>query len=497
MLSGSTFQEAIAGTVQASSTTPIGAYGYYSHLHVTGNNQFVIAPNATLSPMLKNIFSSSEAGFSSPSFSPSIGQTFRAITADGGITGRFSTIIQPDGLANGTSFAVFYNVFGSNSIDLKVLPTSYVQWLGGSNANTRSAAGALDRILTLDQAGNASTAQDQLLYITASQSASDLPGFAKALAGEVHGALAAVQPQAGQWLQGSVARRLDTSTASGAASADVADLTHGNALWVDIGSNKASWSADSIASEFTSDRTQFSLGVDVLAQKDNRIGFGVSHANTNITADTGSGAVDETMGFVYGQIAYGRYLIDGLVGYGTSTTVSQRADPTGLSSTLNSSQDSRNALVSAGIRTSWDLNGTMLEPFARVMWQQTSRDGFSEGNAVAALSFTGYSVNGIRTLTGLSGYSKTKDPLAAPSTYQFSVAVGQDTGDLVHPAIQASLAGINTTIAAPEVGRTFLQANVSGTSRIDRQTYVYGSITGETRAGKSDLGLNVGLRMSF
>jgi autotransporter-associated beta strand protein len=500
MLSGSTFQENIAGTVQASATTPIGAFGYYSYLRATGNSQFVIGPNAALVPMMKNIFTTTEAGYTSPAFVPSIGQNFRIVTADGGVTGRFSTLTQPDGMATGTRMAVFYNVFESKSIDLRALPSSYALWLSASNENTRSAARALDQILNVDQAGNATTAQDQLMYVTAGQNATDLPGFVRGLAGEVHGALAAVQPQAGQWLQGSVARHLAKAGASAAVvegTENVGNLNLENGFWVDIGNSKANWNGDGISTGFTSDRTQFSFGADFLREKGGHLGIGLSHSNTNVSADKGAGSVGESMGFIYGQIGYDNYWIDGLIGYGSGKTESQRSNPTGLSGVLRSTHDNNNSLVSLGVRTSFEVDGNIFEPFARVMWQQNTRGGFSEGSAVAALSFASHTSNGMRTLLGLSGNSKINDPLATTNTYQFGIALGQDSGDLTHPSTQASLAGMNTIISAPSMGRTFVQANGSFTGRIDRHAYAYAGISGESHTGKSDLGVNFGVRVKF
>jgi fibronectin-binding autotransporter adhesin len=498
MFAGSTLQEDIAGTIQASAATPIGHYGYYSALRVTGNNRFVIQPGATLAPMLKNIFTPSEAGFASPSFTPSIGQTFRIVTAGGGIFGRFTTLAQPDGLANNTRFASFYNVFNSNSIDLKVLPSSYVQWLSGTNANTRSAARALDQILAVNQAGTGSIAQDQLLYMIAGKSEAELPGYAKALAGELHGAVAAALPLSGQWLQGSVGRHLGGDTTTDGNAADQATgVTPKRALWMAVGLSNSNWSSDGISSGFSSSRRQIILGVDVVSENSSRFGFGVTHANANVSANAGSGDVESTMGFGYGQQAFGDYVVDGLVGYGMSISATQRTDPSGLTGTLKSSQKSHNVLVSTGVRKLLDLGGVRMEPFARVMWQQTKRDAYSEGSAVAALSLTDYAATGTRYLAGLSGNSKTSNPLTGPDTYSFSLALGQDLGALVQPSLQASLAGVNTTIAAPAVGRTFVQANVSGTIRIAPLAYLYGGVTGETRSGKSDLIGNAGLRVSF
>lgn len=98
MSTGSTYAQDIAGTLQASATSPIGSTGYYSYLQVTGG-QFVIAPGVTLSPRLSDLFSVTESGYGSSIYVPSLGDRFRIVTADGGISGRFSTVAQPDELA--------------------------------------------------------------------------------------------------------------------------------------------------------------------------------------------------------------------------------------------------------------------------------------------------------------------------------------------------------------------------------------------------------------
>jgi hypothetical protein len=52
-------------------------------------------------------------------FTPSLGDSFRIITAAGGIVGRFDSLVQPSaGLAADTQLVAFYNQLGSNSIDL-------------------------------------------------------------------------------------------------------------------------------------------------------------------------------------------------------------------------------------------------------------------------------------------------------------------------------------------------------------------------------------------
>jgi hypothetical protein len=186
-----------------------------------------------------------------------------------------------------------------------------------------------------------------------------------------------------------------------------------------------------------------------------------------------------------------------MAGYGRTTTSSQRLDPLASGNALSTHQNGHNVLVSAGIRRNSTVCENVFETFARVMLQQANRSAVNEGTAITALSVDGSSMTGVRALVGINGHTKNKDPLAASNTYHFSLAAGMDTGDLVHTNSSASIVGIPTLISSPKLGRAFVQADVSGTVQINSQTYAYASITGEARQGKSEVGVNVGVRMRF
>jgi fibronectin-binding autotransporter adhesin len=115
MSAGSTFQADINGTGTGS-----GA-GNYSRLLVTGATSTFDAGGATLEPVLVGITGLGSA----PAYVPQVGDTFPIVSAEGGISGRFAPLAQPEGLAEGTRMAAFYDPLGSHSIDLRVLPTSY------------------------------------------------------------------------------------------------------------------------------------------------------------------------------------------------------------------------------------------------------------------------------------------------------------------------------------------------------------------------------------
>ena len=166
--SGGTYQQDIAGTRQTGISSPDGSAGYYSFLSLT-SGQFQINSGAILRPQLSNLFSISEPGYGSSIYVPTIGDRFRIVTATGGITGRFTTLIQPAELASGTQFIALYNVNNSRSIDLAVAPTSYGTTLSSGTTNARSVAGVLDQLLGVNKVGTSSVGQDSLLYAVAGQ----------------------------------------------------------------------------------------------------------------------------------------------------------------------------------------------------------------------------------------------------------------------------------------------------------------------------------------
>jgi len=195
--SNSIYVEDIAGTTKASSTSPIGASGYYAFLN-TGA-QLVINSGVTLTPRLSNLFSSGEPGFNSPMYVPVLGDVFRIATAAGGISGRFATLTQPAEITSGTQLLAFYNVNNSNSLDLAVVPTSYSTRLAGGTAAVVSAASVLDQWALLNKAGTATATQNQVLLGVASQTAANLPAYVQAHLTEILGTENAPIPTLSEW----------------------------------------------------------------------------------------------------------------------------------------------------------------------------------------------------------------------------------------------------------------------------------------------------------
>jgi fibronectin-binding autotransporter adhesin len=487
MTAGSTFQEDINGT-----GTGAGP-GNYSRLVISGpGNQFV-ATGAALVPNLGNITGTDTY----VPYVPVIGSTFRFITADGGIVGKFDSLTQPAGLAAGTHLALFYDMERSNSVDLRVVPDSYASYLQASGRHNAVAAGsAFDQLLVADQAATASASQEQLIYKISGLNPSQLSDASTALAGEVHADLAAVAPLAGQWLQRIVVAQLDAD------GADAKNPTHDKSLWFQAGASHGNWKSDSAASGFTSNRWQLAVGFDFIATAAAQLGVGYSHSQANVTTHTGSGEVDQNLGFLYGQSRFHHVIVDGLAGYGSGTWQTHRDDPLGFTDVLRMNSDSSNTLLGAGLRFPITVRSLTLQPYARVLWEHTTRDAFDEAiaapAALDALSAPKYRGNGTRVSAGLVGESEQQGPLAAAFTYRFDLGAVRDSDGLVRSGVTAALGGQEFAVSSPQPARTAFAGSVTGTARFLKQGYVYLGLETEMRAGKTqDIGVTAGVKAMF
>lgn len=90
--------------------------GNFSRVVVSGAGNGFTA-GGTLQPVLRGI-----TGAATNSFTPSIGQQFMVVAAEGGVQGSFAGLTQPAGLGAGTRFDALY---APSSVSLVVTPASY------------------------------------------------------------------------------------------------------------------------------------------------------------------------------------------------------------------------------------------------------------------------------------------------------------------------------------------------------------------------------------
>lgn len=535
MKNGSIYQQDIAGKTQASTDTPMGATGYYSYLNVTGG-QFVINSGSALTPRLSNLFTPNEAGYGSAPYTPSLGDRFRIVTADGGISGRFSTVTQPAELTAGTQFLPFYNMAGSNSIDLAVIPTSYKSTIASlsGNKNAQSIGSALEKMVLATQAGTSTSAQDELLYATSANTSASLKSFTQSLAGEVYAAAVAVIAQATQRVQQAVMSRLGDTTgmalpssmtsfvgnatpmdnanaaiSGGIPSAAVSFNPHVNPntenrsysngnVWGDMAYQRGNRSSDSYSGGWNSNLYQVVFGTDFYTANGMKVGGGLSYSNTNLNPKYGSGTIQQGSLFAYGKMPVQAYVVDAMASIGVNASDLSRGDVTGLSRGFrNRSISGNDAMISLGLSRPIDVDQVRITPFARVTWQIVTQSGVNEGNAASALNVKSYTGNGVRGMLGVAAGSKANDPMVEQYTYRAYVGLGADSPGVLNPTLNASLAGIDTNITTPKAGATFVQAGLYGTAKVGDNAYAYAGLSGEARSGQTLGVVNAGLRVRF
>ena len=530
--SGATYLQDIAGRAQASSSTPAGSTGYYSFLSVGG--KYIINPGATLSPRLQNLFQNTESGYGSAPYVPVVGDKFRIVTANGGITGKFTTLTQPAGMSPATQFITFYNYNNSNSLDLAVIPTSFNTAVASSgNKNAQSVGSALDKMVVTNQSSTATTAQDALLYTASGQSLASLPSFTQGMAGEIYGATLAVVPQTSQRIQQAVISRLgDTMTApmmagtmaagtntaisatnpGGQPTASMSSNPNVNpyasgsggmsmsngAAWGEIAYQYGNRSSDSNSGGWTSNLVQAVVGVDMYSDGGTKAGGGVALSNTNVSASQGCGTVQQGSLFLYGKLPVQQFVVDAMASYGFNSTNNSRNDATGLTSGLTAKNVQGNdALVSLGLNLPIDLDNSRVTPYIRATWQQVNQNGFNEGTAASALTIKSFNNNGVRGVIGVAAGSKAVDPIKEQTTYRVNVGLGVDSTNVLNPQLNASLAGMTTTINTPSAGAAFVQAGMYGTVKFADNAFAYAGVTAEARSGQVLAGGNIGVRIQF
>lgn len=529
------YKQNIAGSLPANATTPIGLTGYYSFVNVDG--PMTIASGTTLQPTLLNLFSPNETSYGSAPYVPKLGDQFRMLTAAGGITGRFTTLTQPDGMAAGTQFVSFYNMNNSNSIDLAVIPSSYPTTISSAsgNKNAQSVGAALDKIAQANVTGSSTTAQDSLLYaISGQNSAGGIASYAQSLAGEVYAATVAVIAQTTQRVQQAVLTRLgdtmgialptamtspagntalmnttNTTLSGGVASSSVSSnpavspvmesksLSNGN-VWGDLAYQKGNRSSDNNSGGWNTNLYQLVFGSDFYVSNGMRLGGGIALSNTTLNPTYGSGTIQQGSLFAYGKMPIEEYVVDAMASFGLNNSDLSRSDVTNLSGGFrNKSISGNDVLVSLGVSRPIDTESVRITPYARVTWQMVSQSGVNEGDTASGLSVNSYTGNGVRGVLGVALGSKTNNPMTEQYTYRAYVGVGADSSGLLNPTLNASLAGMGTTITTPNAGSTFVQAGLYGTTKVSDNAYAYAGLSGEARSGQTLGAVNVGLRIQF
>jgi len=452
---GSTLSIDVDGT-----TAGVGA-GHYDTLVLTGATSVYTAAG-TLAPKLRGI-----TGDATNSFTPTVGQTFQIVTAEGGVTGSFAALTQPSaGLAANTRFDVIY---GSKAILLAVTPDSYARYLAtGAGSNAVAAATALDA--ARPAAGVRTAGVTGALFANLAT----LPGGAigtsfQQLAGGLHADAIEAQFQANQALRDTMVQRVRSR---GAVAGEGARKT---GLWGAFNAQRIDVDGDATGNGYRATSYGYTLGVDRKATNHLVLGLAASYKDVDTRATAlGTAKVKGYGGALYGVWTKGPDYVTGVIDFNVDDyTVRRNVQLGGGVEALKGDGKgfSFGADIEAGHR--FDLGALGVTPVAGIAYDRVERDAFGETGGTAALRFDGEGRTG---WTGRAG-----------------VRVDGAVGSMVRPFVSA--------MAVQQLGdnRTALQARLVG-ARIDTRSVSVGDTQLRAEAGLSANltgGVSVDLRYRY
>ena len=482
---GSTTQLDIDGT-----GTGTGA-GNYSRILVTGAaNAITLA--GTLQPLLRGI-----TGSASNSYTPPLGQAFAVIVADGGISGGYSGLTQPTGLAPGTRFDTLY---GANTLTLVVTPSTYgnLTLAGLSESATEAAVGrALDAIRPA--AGilpdPASATLFSPLYA--------LPGAA------IPGALDQLSP--GIYADGLMAAR-DTwyqmadsvGTALAIRRGDALGLStapgpHGSTIWAN-GLGQLAHVSGSDAPAYSQSVGGAIAGIDI--QVTPGVVLGAAVGGASVQTSTGAGATDSGNAVqfaLYGSVHSGMLFLDAQADYlHVDQSVRRSLSTWGLAANGNTQINGGGAQLTAGTRLKWDR--WQIEPTLGLTALGLASPSVSEttGGSLAAR----VSAQSIASVQSFAGVRFGTDLALTPTKpIHLYALVGwahefADTAASTNASLALTGAG-PFSIASPSVGRDAARLGVGLDAILSPSVSLYASYVASISGTETANNLTGGLRVNW
>jgi uncharacterized protein with beta-barrel porin domain len=363
--------------------------GNYSRVVVTGPLSTYTA-GGTIAPVLRGL-----TGSATNSFSPTLGQHFTVVTAEGGVSGMFSSLTEPaSGLAPGTRFDVFYD---ATSIDLVVTPLSYAHLdaLGGHDTHNRSAAGTgIDGLRGAP--GNVPTG-DQGVVVNAVYSVpvTDLGPSLDQIAGSVHGdALAAASSlsrlftsaiQTGGSDSGVAASLVgglpqgDFAALNAPMSVTPAELSNTSPFWAHAVGQWTTINSDGNAPGNRDSAGGIVAGFDLIRAPDRTLGIAAGYAVSDVhTEDAAAAHVKATQFILYGSLTEGLWRFDQNISAGYSHFKTKRLiEIGGLTRTASGNADGWSASGDFAVH----YGDGVVVPFGEFRYDYVLRDAFDETGA--------------------------------------------------------------------------------------------------------------------
>jgi fibronectin-binding autotransporter adhesin len=368
---GSTFAVDVDGT-----TPGLGA-GHYDTLVLNGAGSVYTAAG-TIAPKLRGI-----TGDATNNYTPAIGQTFTVVTAQGGVAGSYTGLMQPSvGLAPNSRFDVLYT---SNAVVLAVTAASYARLFEGTNGNASSVGAAVDVFRgtagVRDTSGKG-TFVSGLMALSPEQLSRTLSQSS----GEIYADAMDTVVQSSRLTRTSVSDHMLDNAVRGLAGID---LPVSQRLWGTIAGATQQIDADGFGQGYRGTGTTMTIGIDKGVSGHATIGGGVSYARSNASAnELGQARMSSYQLLAYAQWQgngiYANAIVSGGIDrYKVSRTVLLSNDTARLSATPRGASIGGDLEMGAPVR----LGRLDLTPAIGLAYDRLDRRALKErGDTISALA---------------------------------------------------------------------------------------------------------------
>jgi len=444
--------------------------GHYDTLVLTGAGSIYTA-DGELAPILRGITAPANN-----TFTPSLGDTFTIVTAQGGVTGAFDTLTQPlAGLAAGTQFDVIY---GTHTIILAVTASDYSLLTGGL-INARSAAAALQGVRPALNTGTGDVGA--LFNGLAGYDADELAVVFQQIAGDIHAT-------------GIEAAHRNSRIGRDAILARLGDDDRSRQVWGEIVGSDAEIGRDRYANGFDYQTGGLIVGADVPIGNW-IVGGAIAYVEGDARGD-GRAELQSYQAAAYARWSNGEYFANTTIAYSIDRYDIQRSVTlsTGVEA-LTSSPDGDTIAVDLEFGRTVQAWGADIDFLAGVSWDQVERDAINEtGDASVALSFGHEEDEAARFRLG-ARYARDMQAMGMsvrPYAQAFVVRASNDGADAL-----ASLHGAEFEIASADPGQTSLETGLGFTASLNERMELFAHYRGDFADNQTEHGARLGARLAW
>ena len=468
-LPGSTLEIDVDGP-----TAGTGA-GHFDTLILTGAGS-VFTADGTLAPILRGITAPANN-----TYTPSIGDTFEIVTAEGGVAGAFDTITQPGaGLPANARFDVLYL---DNSVVLAVTANDYALAIAGGQRNAVAAAASLAAVRPAAGAPAGTPAGDLFAGLMGYDE-QELALVFQQISGDIHAAQLAAGHRANRLTRGAIRDRF-------------AGEEPEQRVWGQVLGARAQTEADAYAGDLDGRINGMMAGFDGEVRPNLIAGAAVAFLKTDIRGD-GRAEAHSAQAIAYGRWSHQAMFVDAHVLYGSDRYSTNRS--VALSSgtqdlTSRTHGDTFAADLAAGYR--FVLGGAgALDAIAGASWDIVSRNDVSEdGDASVALAFGDEESESLRARLGARYSAALTLAQAAIRPYAEAFAVHEfaDTA----ATVRAQLAGASFDAASPDAGEDSFELGAGFTAVMRPGAELFAGYRGEFSDAYENQAVQLGIRASW